>query len=83
MSTPAQPKITFMSISEFKNATGSLALEVIKNPNTDKLFLTNGTNKWKVQQSIDNTLPMSILIQDDNMEDCCLVNTTNNTVFSL
>ena len=79
-------KISFITVSEFKEQIGTASVQVLKNKKTGKLFLTadNG-DCYKVQQDIDNSLDMKMLIKDDNISDACLVNVSGGaeTVFSL
>ena len=79
-------KISFITVSEFKEQIGTASVQVLKNKKTGKLFLTadNG-DCYKVQQDIDNSFDMKMLIKDDNISDACLVNVSGGaeTVFSL
>jgi len=65
----------FMSINLFKQNVGATKLDVLRNPNTNKLFVAadNGTN-YNCQQDLDVKLPMSILIPDGDMTKACLIN---------
>ena len=78
--------IKFMTVSEFKAQINATTLEVKQNPKTDKLFLvTEAGNCYRVQQDIDSSKEMKILIEDDNISDACLVNVNGGaqTVFTL
>ena len=79
-------KFSRLGITEFKTLQGCSSLEVVKNPNTEKLFgsLSNGL-KIKAQQSFDPALPAEILvIEEDDIIEYCLVNKgTDNVICSL
>ena len=77
--------VSFLTWDEFKNEVGITKADIVKNPNTGKLFVASGANKWKCQGDIDFTKDMAFLIEDNNLEEACLVNVTssNNTVFTL
>ena len=70
--------IMFMTVVEFKEQIGSATLSVLKNPKTGKLFLTasDGTC-FRVQQDIDKTKEMKILVEDLDFTNACLVNVEN------
>jgi hypothetical protein len=68
--------VTFLTVSEFKTKTGTSSMQVLKNPNTGKLFLAsdNGQN-YKVQQAIDGNQEMKMLVPESgNLADACLTN---------
>lgn len=79
--------IAFLSVSAFKAAVGTTSLEVVKNPNTNKLFVMDTTNggKYKCQQDINNALPMAFIVEDGVLENACLCNvkSTDNVQFAL
>lgn len=78
--------IKFMTVSQFKQQVGATNLQVLKSPKTGKLFLTTESGDcYKVQQDIDNSKDMKMLIKDDVISDACLVNVSGGakTVFSL
>jgi hypothetical protein len=67
--------VTFLSVDQFKNEIGVTKFEVLRNPNTNKLFMTDGgSQNFKVQQSINGSLPMKMLIPNNNLDEACLVN---------
>ena len=78
--------IKFLSVAQFKAQTNTTTIEVVKNPNTGKLFMTteNG-DKYKVQGDINPALPLAVLVENGNLGEACLVNVKNvdNTVFTL
>lgn len=67
-------KVKFITVKQFKEQTKSTDLQVLENPNTGKLFLTNGDQNWKVQQELDIEKQMRILVPEEGMEEACLVN---------
>jgi hypothetical protein len=67
--------VTFLSVSQFKNEVGVTKFEVLRNPKTNKLFLAGDNNQnYKVEQAIDSSKEMKMLIPDENLELACLVN---------
>ena len=78
-------KVTFMSVGDFKEQVGASTIEVLKNPKTDKLFLSAGGNTYRVQQNIDKTEEMRMLIPEEGIAEACLVNVSGGaeTQFSL
>ena len=82
-------KAEFLTVEEFKAKIGKtgVAGDIVKNPNTGKLFLSIGGLYFKVQQDIDRTKDMSILVPEDGgLEQACLVNvkaSSNNVQFTL
>jgi hypothetical protein len=78
--------ITFMTVSQFKEQIGSTSMQVLKSPKTQKLFLsTESGDCYKVQQDIDSTKDMKMLIKDGQLSDACLVNVNGGAeeVFTL
>ena len=71
----ANTEVQFLTIEEFKKQISAESMQVLKNPNTGKLFLaaSNGEN-YKVQQEIDTTKEMKILVPEGNITDACLTN---------
>lgn len=82
-------KATFLTVAEFKAKIGKTGVEaqVVKNPNTGKLFLAIGDLRFKVQQDIDDNKDKRILVPEDGgIEQACLVNAksaSNNVMFTL
>ena len=75
--------IRYLSVQAFKEMLGISVIEVVKNPNTGKLFVSSSVGKFKCQQDIDPKLPMSVL-HDTESDEYCLVNSTNdNSLFVL
>lgn len=81
-----------MSIAEFKAAMdiSATSLDVVRNPNTKKLFVSFGGEKFKCEQDISPKKPMSFIIpvNEDGeaiMDKACLINVTetDNVQFSV
>lgn len=76
-------KVTFMSLADFKKEIGAEKLDVVKNPNTGKLFMSSNGKAWKVKAEIDLTKPLAILIPETgNLDDACLVNGSSENVMA-
>jgi hypothetical protein len=80
--------VKFLTISEFKSLIGKSAeqAQVVKNPNTGKMFLAIGSGSYKCQQDIDSAKEIKVLIDNDNIDDACLVNvkpSESNVQFTL
>ena len=80
--------IKFYTIAEFKEriALSSEKAQVVKNPNTGKLFLSIGSTNYKCQQDIDGEKEMKVLVEGDDFDNACLTNikaSANNVVFTL
>jgi hypothetical protein len=87
MSTTAN-NIKFYTIAEFKErvALSSEKAQVVKNPNTGKLFLSIGSTNFKCQQDIDGAKEMKVLVDGDDYENGCLTNikpSADNVLFTL
>lgn len=90
MSTNASTStVKFLTISEFKIANGLNADEkaqVVKNPNTQKLFVSIGSKAFKCQQDINPAKEMKFLVDNDNLAEACLTNvkaSAENIMFEL
>lgn len=70
--------VEFMTIKAFKAKVGATELNVVRNPNTQKLFLASDEARWKCQADIDKQLPMAILVPDGDLDQACLVNVKND-----
>lgn len=68
-------EVKFMSINQFKESIGATEIQVLRNTKTGKLFMSasNGES-YKVEQAIDSTKDMRVLVADGNLTDACLVN---------
>jgi len=83
-----------VSVSEFKKREDVEIVQIVKNPNTSKLFAAAGNGKnFKVQASIDTSKPVSFLyeVEDgadeptiEQWDNGCFVNSSvDNVVASL
>ena len=70
--------VEFFTWEEFKDYFDIKKAEVVKNPNTGKLFVASGSNRWKCQGDIDFDLPMRFLVEDEDYDNACLVNVTES-----
>jgi len=87
MATTAN-NIKFYTIAEFKEriALSTEKAQVIKNPNTGKLFLSIGSTNYKCQQDIDGSKEMKVLVDGDDFDNACLTNikaSADNVLFTL
>lgn len=86
-------KPQFLTIEGWKSKLGIASAEVIRNPNTQKLFvaatLENGNVQYfNCEQSINPELPRRMMLPIDKQDDAtawCLINVpdSNNVQFSL
>lgn len=91
MSTTATTPTTvkFLSINEFKIAMSipvDEKAQVVKNPNTGKLFLSIGSHTFKCQATIDGSKEMKMIVDNDNLSEACLANVkphAENVLFTL
>lgn len=80
--------IKFYTIAEFKErvALSSEKAQVVKNPNTGKLFLSIGSTNYKCQQDIDGSKEMKVLVDNEDFDNACLTNikaSADNVLFTL
>lgn len=79
--------IAFLSIEDFKLSIGmpNHKGQVVKNPNTEKLFLTIGGKNFKCQGTLDMSKPLSVLVENGDLEQACLINVpeSDNVVGSI
>jgi len=78
--------IKFITVDAFKAQVGTTSLNVLKSSKTNKMFLASDDGTcYRVQQDIDNTKEMKILVQDGDYSNACLVNVKNGAeeVFSI
>ena len=72
--------VAFITVGEFKNIVGSedSTIDVLRNKETGKLFMSLEGQNYRVQGDIDNNLPIKVLIPvEDGVKDydnACLVN---------
>lgn len=90
MKTPTTAStVKFMTIAEFKiayNIHTDEKAQVIKNPNTGKLFLSIGSHTFKCQASIDPAKEMKMIVDNNMLSEACLANVTpkaDNVLFTL
>jgi hypothetical protein len=78
-------KVNFITVAEFKEQVGATSIEVLKNPKTQKLFLSANGETYRCQQDIDKSGDMRMLIPEEGIADACLVNVSGGaeTQFSL
>jgi len=75
-----QSNVSFITVDEFKNIVGSSdsTIDVLRNKETGKLFMSLEGQNYRVQADIDNTLPIKVLIPvNDGVSDydnACLIN---------
>lgn len=84
---------TFMSINEFKAEIGKVnePVQVIKNPKSNKLFMSIGSDNYKCQQTFTAELPFKVIVpitEDGEMilAEACLTNVKDsgaNVMFTL
>lgn len=83
MNTQPKENVTFMSVEEFKKALGVSKIDIVKNPKTDKLFMSINNKPYRVKAEIDLTKPLAILIPENgNLDDACLVNGSSENVLA-
>ena len=79
----------FYSIEEFKakiNMPETVKAQVVKSPSSGKLFLAIGSKNFKCQASITSSKAMRMLVENDNIDEACLVNVNpaeDNVLFTL
>lgn len=74
-------EVEFASVEDFKSHIGASTLEVLRNPSTGKLFMSSGSQNFKVQGSIDLALPLRVLIpKDGGIDEACLINANSANV---
>jgi hypothetical protein len=87
VATPTRTPVTFLSIQDMKALLKVPVIHVVRNPKTGKLFCSAGNTILKCQQDIDQSAPMNFLIPSDGDEqvlaEACLINSANNTEFSI
>ena len=74
-----------LSLKSFASAIGASKVDFVRNPHTGKLFASfdNGSS-YKVEQAIDFTKPIEVLMEDGDLDSACVMNTRlSNTVHSI
>lgn len=76
-------KLTRLGVSEFKAAIGASSFDVVKNPKTQKLFVSasNGST-YRVQASINLSEGVEMLVPNGDLTNACLVNKGTNNVMA-
>jgi hypothetical protein len=76
-----------ISVSEFKRIEGVDTVQIVRNPNTTKLFASVGNGKnYRVEAAIDTAKPVEFLYDDDatletgGIENGCFINQRANNV---
>jgi hypothetical protein len=72
-------KVEFISMSEFKERVNEDKLEVVRNPNSGKLFLAGVESNWKVQAEYTPDKETRMLVPDGDLEQACVVNVKNTS----
>lgn len=78
--------MVFITIQELKTKLGVATLDVVKNPHTGKLFASgDGRVNVKIEQKLDNTLPIRFMYEPEKFNEGCIVNVTPSStpLFSL
>ncbi len=67
--------IANLGLAEFKTAAGFSNADVLRNPKTNKLFLSasNGKN-YRVQGDLDLSKELCFLVEDGDLDNACLIN---------
>ena len=77
-------KATFLTISEFKSAISAEVINIVKNPNTGKLFLSVGDKSFKCQQDIQLDKPLRFVFEESFDDGClCNVKESDNVIATL
>ena len=72
--------LTNMSVASFKDATKSSSFKFLRNPKTGKVFASSDNgNSYKVEQEIDFTKPIVILVEDGDLNKACFINEREST----
>ena len=76
--------LTNISVAEFKKTEDTEVIQIVRNPNNQKLFASCGNgHKFKVEQKIDTAKPISFLHDTDGAwNEGCFVNTRADNVLA-
>lgn len=67
--------VSFITVDEFKEQLGVSSIQVLKNPKTGKIFASAGGNAYKVQQDINPSEDMKVLVPEGaGLDEACLIN---------
>ena len=70
----------FLEIPALKNRLGVSKIDIVRNPNTGKLFGATERGSIKVQQSLDATKAIKFMYEsEDKFSEGCIVNTVPTT----
>lgn len=62
-------------IAEFKTMVGATTIDILVSPKTQKLFASGSNGKnYKVEQNIDFTKPIVVLVEDGLTDEACFIN---------
>ena len=78
--------MTFISINALKERLNVSLIQIVRNPNTGKLFAETGKGKFKVQASLDTALPVKFMYDsEETFNEGCITNVkeTNNVICEL
>lgn len=79
-------EVSFITVQSFKERVGTTGITILKNKKTEKLFMsTDNGDTYRVQNDIDQSKDIRVLIPETGIEDACLVNVSGGAVeqFSL
>lgn len=73
-----------ISVEEFKKVENTSEIQIVRNPNTSKLFAAAGNGKnYKVQGDLDVQKPINFLYDTEKgVEDGCFVNQGTDNVLA-
>lgn len=83
--TQTQTRMLFMTTAEFKSKLGVSEIQIVKNPNTGKLFASTNAGNYKVQGVIDSKKPIRFMYEDGKFSEGCITNVSDsdNVKFTL
>ena len=73
--TASVSTLNSVGVYEFKQMVNAQSFDILTNPTTNKLFAagSNGKN-YKVEQNIDITKPIVVLIDGGDVDNACFIN---------
>ncbi len=67
--------IQTFGIQEFKQNFACQTIEILRSPKTNKIFASCSNGKTlKVEQAIDLTKPVVVLVEDGDLDLACIIN---------
>lgn len=79
MSQQFTTTMVFQTIEEFKAQTGAIKIDIVKNPNTGKIFASAAGKNYKVEQAIDLKEPIRFMSEENgDFNEGCFVNVTES-----